>query len=183
MRRTSVLLLFALSLGTGCSNRATDASRLETFPVAGTLLVDGQPAMDAHVAFYPVGGSRPMCSVGMTGSDGTFRLTTYAAGDGAPDGEYVVTVFWPDPSMPADPCECPDPIVHDRLRGRYIDARTSELRATVGPGGATITLSTAVGASWNTSRKVTGHTPLDLAARERARNSGELFGPSPSDKK
>src|SRR5262245_30863632 len=80
-------------------------------PVEGRLLVSGIPAANAHVTFHPIeGAAGTALSVGRTGPDGSFRLTTFAAGDGAPAGEYVVTVVWPNDSIPRD--ECVEPTTH-----------------------------------------------------------------------
>jgi hypothetical protein len=104
------------------------------YPVAGTLTVSGQPAANAMVAFHPLdqAGSQTALPVASTGPDGTYRLMTYAAGDGAPAGEYAVTVVWPDDSQPRD--ECVDDVTHDRFKGRYADPAKSPWRVTVGPG-------------------------------------------------
>ena len=104
------------------------------YPVAGTLTVSGQPVANAMVAFHPLdqAGSQTVLPVANTGPDGTYRLMTYAAGDGAPAGEYAVTVVWPDDSQPRDECE--DVVTHDRFKGRYTDPAKSPWRVTVGPG-------------------------------------------------
>ena len=69
----------------------------------------------------------------ITQLDGSFELTTYAMHDGAPEGEYRVTVTWPDDSMPEDECECVDVLQHDRLSGKYADPQTTSLLVTVLP--------------------------------------------------
>lgn len=69
----------------------------------------------------------------MTRRDGSFELTTYAMNDGAPEGDYKVTVTWPDESMPVDECECLDPILHDRLSGKHANPETTELLVTIFP--------------------------------------------------
>ena len=61
--------------------------------------------------------------------DGSFRLTTYLVADGAPAGEYVVTVTWP-----ADPAGGDDAPGADRLKNAHADTTTSKLRASVRPG-------------------------------------------------
>lgn len=67
-------------------------------------------------------------------------MTTFATDDGAPPGEYVVTIVWPDPSISVDECECPDPAKHDLLRGLHADRVTSALRVSVRTGENEITL-------------------------------------------
>jgi hypothetical protein len=56
------------------------------------------PAADALVVFHPLGdeferrvGGKPL---GKVSADGSFTLTTYDPDDGAPEGEYGVTVEW-----------------------------------------------------------------------------------------
>jgi hypothetical protein len=56
------------------------------------------PPVGALVVFHPTDpafektiGGKPF---GKVGEDGTFKLTSYAEGDGAPEGEYGVTVQW-----------------------------------------------------------------------------------------
>lgn len=113
------------------------------YPVAGTLTVSGQPAANAMVAFHPLdqAGSQTALPVASTGPDGTYRLMTYAAGDGAPAGEYAVTVVWPDDSQPWD--ECAEEVTHDRFKGRYADPARSPWRVTVGPGANEVPLRVA----------------------------------------
>jgi hypothetical protein len=78
----------------GCSSKKVEG-RKPVFPVRGKVLVGGQPAPGALVVFHPVGVSfdaeRPFAHVG---PDGTFDLTTYQGKDGAPEGEYAVTLQW-----------------------------------------------------------------------------------------
>ena len=66
--------------------------------------------------------------------DGFFSLKTYVLHDGAPAGDYMVTVEWPgdDPGVPVDRDD-PEyvPFGPDRLKGRYADPESSGFRATV----------------------------------------------------
>jgi hypothetical protein len=55
------------------------------------------PAVGALVVFHPVDPARAKTGgnpFGKVRDDGTFALTTYAEGDGAPEGEYGVTIDW-----------------------------------------------------------------------------------------
>lgn len=122
------VMLLTCMIGCGGPRKA------DVYPVAGTLTVSGQPAANAMIAFHPLGkaGSQAALPVANTGRDGTYRLTTYGAGDGAPAGEYAVTIVWPDDSEPHDECE--DVVLHDRFKGRFADPANSSLRVTVGRG-------------------------------------------------
>ena len=98
-------------------------------PVTGKVLYAGQPAEGATVVFHPIDGAadapRPSATVG---ADGSFRLTTYKFGEGAPPGEYVVAVAW----FPPNARELTNP--KSKLPERYGDPSASPLRATVKDG-------------------------------------------------
>jgi hypothetical protein len=105
------------------------------YPVSGQLFVANQPASGARIYFQPIQGGEPE---GWTGgypratvaADGSFQATTYEAQDGAPAGEYVLLVEWRELAAEGDePAEEGRPA--DRLGGRYMDAASSSLRATV----------------------------------------------------
>ena len=106
------------------------------YRVSGRLFVDDQLAGKANIAFHAVDipKLKGRCPVAMTQRDGTFEMTTYAMQDGAPVGDYKVTVTWIDENtMPEDECECLDPLQHDRLSGKYADPETTSLLVTVLP--------------------------------------------------
>lgn len=110
------------------------------FPVRGQVLYHNQPAQHATVIFHPQGGSEEVQTLrphGTVDAEGNFVLTTYDPDDGAPAGDYKVTVIWPGES-PEDALDAEDP-EHvpsgpDRLQGRYKDPETSGLTATVTEG-------------------------------------------------
>jgi hypothetical protein len=129
--RKSLPVLLALLAGCG------GPEPVKLYPVAGRLLVNGLPAANAMVAFHPADGGAT-CPVGLTGKDGTFRLTTRKPGDGAPAGEYAVTVVWPDSTVPVD--ECLAPTAHDRFKERYSDARQSPWKVRIEAGDNQVTL-------------------------------------------
>jgi hypothetical protein len=116
-------LALALLLLPACSGE----QRKPVFPVQGKVLFEGKPAAGAVVFFHPVGPAgpdalRPRATVE---ADGTFRLTTYKGPDGAPVGEYDVTVVWTRPSRRGD--EEGDSLLPARYRARA----TSKLRVEV----------------------------------------------------
>jgi hypothetical protein len=120
-------VLFAL----GCGG----SSRKAVHPVRGRVLVDGQPAAEALVTFHPVraGKDQPR-AVGNVDAQGNFSLTTYAQGDGAPEGEYQVTIHWflatPVPDAPGGE----EYQTVNALPARYGSAGSSGLRVTVARG-------------------------------------------------
>ena len=72
---------------TGCSN----SSRLPTYPVTGTVTLQGKPVAGAAITFVPTGSEGEAASA-ITDSEGKYALTTWRAGDGARPGEYRVKV-------------------------------------------------------------------------------------------
>jgi hypothetical protein len=102
-------------------------TRKPVYPVRGQVLVNGKPAAGATVFFFPVESDPDaIAPYGVVDADGSFSLTTYLTFDGAPAGEYVVTIRWP--GAPHRPGDEPGP---DRLKGDYGSPKTSKLRATV----------------------------------------------------
>jgi hypothetical protein len=110
-------------------------------PVRGCLLYRGVPATGAVVVLHPTHGDplrarRPNARVG---ADGLFSLDTGPRA-GAAEGEYVITVFWPQPPPPPNPR---DPLSRfkraieaspDRLHGQYASQTVSKLSVcVVGP--------------------------------------------------
>jgi hypothetical protein len=87
----SALVVFALAvLCPACSS-----GRKPVNPVRGQILVDGKPAAQAQVLFHPAGiDAEKLQPAGQTDDQGYFNLTTYANSDGAPEGDYTVTVTW-----------------------------------------------------------------------------------------
>jgi uncharacterized protein (TIGR03000 family) len=102
------------------------AGKPKLYPVHGRVVVDGKPAGGAVVALAPTDAAMTDRPAAVTKEDGSFALATFKDNDGAPAGEYVVTVVWP---TKADGAARPE----DRLKNRYGDATKSSLRATVKP--------------------------------------------------
>lgn len=94
----SFCIIPLLFFGVGCSEKP-DPNRLKTFPVTGTVLVDGKPAESLAITCHNVKGldtKTPTLSQAFTDKDGKFEIGTYNKGDGVPEGEYVLTYLWGD---------------------------------------------------------------------------------------
>lgn len=63
-------------------------------PVTGIATRDGKPLAEALVVFHPVSGTPDLSQkpIAYTDADGRFRLTTYHHADGAPVGDYSITI-------------------------------------------------------------------------------------------
>lgn len=115
LRRSAAAALALLACSCG--------GREPVYPVRGKVLdAGGRPAVGALVVFHPVAAGAAR-AVARADADGNFALTTYAEGDGAPAGEYVVTIEWP--AARKSPFEPEGP---DRLQGRLRDSKTSKIR-------------------------------------------------------
>jgi hypothetical protein len=97
---TAWIGVLAVTLSAGCSKGPPPikGTKLSLYPVTGKLLMDGQPMTRATIIFHPIkewpkgtATSRPRAVVD---KDGTFKVSTYANADGAPAGDYKVTISW-----------------------------------------------------------------------------------------
>ncbi|MCU0963252.1 MAG: hypothetical protein MUF48_24430 [Pirellulaceae bacterium] len=126
VRTAAACVLLALC---GCQE-SLPPDRVPVVPVEGALTFDGKPVPGALVVFHPTDAALldkvppPRATVR---EDGTFKLTTYTADDGAPVGAYQVTVEWrklvdKDGDVKAGPNVLPE---------RYTRPKTSGLVARV----------------------------------------------------
>ena len=122
------LALAAAALLTG----SCQSGRKAVYPVHGRVIdARGKGAAGAVVVLHPVdaGDKDADRPVGKTDEDGRFTLTTYNEGDGAPAGEYRITITWPAPRK--SPL---DPEGGDQLHGKLADSKSSTIRFTVTKG-------------------------------------------------
>ena len=94
MTRTLIPAAIAL-VAAGCGG----SDFRKTYPVTGTLTIDGAPAEPGVLVWlhpqFPETDKFPIHPKGETVEGGAFTIHTYTTGDGAPEGEYVATVEWP----------------------------------------------------------------------------------------
>ncbi|MFO0809262.1 MAG: hypothetical protein U0746_11600 [Gemmataceae bacterium] len=117
----------------GLAGCARDAGT-PVYPVRGKVLFDGKPTERALVILHPVGDGGPAASRprGQVGPDGTFALTTFGTNDGAPAGEYLVTVeWWLSPGRAGGGDDRP-PV--NRLPGKYAKPESSGLKVRIAAG-------------------------------------------------
>lgn len=86
--------LLALTLAAvGCGRGYDGPPRVAVVPVTGKVLFQGRPAANAFVIFHPKSPQGDVPSPrSVADAEGRFAVTTYDHADGAPEGEYVVTV-------------------------------------------------------------------------------------------
>ena len=124
----------ALAMISGCGEQ-----RVEVYPVKGNLYFQGEPPIGAQIVLHPTTPAEsPLAAevtpTGTVAEDGSFSITTYDPGDGAPVGDYIVTVQWfklvnDDGGTGRGP---------NVLPSKYASPRTSPLRLTVPEGGTEI---------------------------------------------
>lgn len=133
-------VLLALAVGVlavaGCGEKYP---RLAVVPAEGKLLYKGKPAVGAQVILTPVNDDSPdaVRPRGRVGKDGVYKLSTYpqpnGEPDGAPPGEYRVSIRWTSPPQSTNDPDEPGPPgppggpQRDRLGERYSNPKTSGL--------------------------------------------------------
>jgi hypothetical protein len=78
----------------GCGS-SQPADRVPVFPAAGKVSFDGRPLTGAFVVLHPkaaADGKTAPRPHAQAAADGSYTLTSYEANDGAPAGDYTVTI-------------------------------------------------------------------------------------------
>ena len=103
--------------------------------MTGQVFLDDKPAANAIITFHPVGATTgAVHPTGHVDEQGTFRLTTFVDGDGAPAGDYQVTVVSFSPvDVPGHPRK-----VVNSVPDKYSKVETSNLTATVNRSSGTL---------------------------------------------
>ncbi len=137
------LCCFAIIPITICiiSSCSWKSDRFPVNHVEGSVFAAGKAAVGAKLFFHPAadpGAQRALRPFAEVEADGTFEVNTYLAGDGAPAGDYVVTIYWPAPRPPASGKFADESQPPDRLKDLYSNPSTSKLRAHIARGDNTL---------------------------------------------
>jgi len=93
----------------------------ERYPVTGSVSYNGEAPVGCYVTLHPLplhkNDTNTVIPRGKVLEDGKFEVTSYESKDGAPPGEYAITLAW---TGSADPHARPG---MDRWRGRYNNPR------------------------------------------------------------
>jgi hypothetical protein len=118
------MLLVALGLS-ACSGGTVPLKPV--YPVSGKVFYRQQPAPGAVVTFAPA--KDPDAKEWPTGyphaevqADGSFKVATYGTDDGAPAGEYTVTIVWIAGERDRE---------YDKFKGRYANQQKSKFKVEV----------------------------------------------------
>lgn len=145
MRFLSLLLVFGTLLAFGLSGCGPNpnAGQPPTVPVSGTVKLDGAPAADVAVMFFPVGSTRGNKTYyANTDQNGRYELSAGADQKGAPAGEYKVTcskyVKADGSPFTSDGTQSPEMAgAKEAFAPRYSDQQQTTLKATVPEQGGT----------------------------------------------
>jgi hypothetical protein len=127
MRRWAVILV----IGFVCGACAKAPDRKATYPVTGTIKVDGKAVEQLAVTCHDTKGidkADPTVSAAFTDAEGKFQVSTFKAGDGVPVGDYVLTFAWGEMNLLTMQYS------GDKFKGKYADPKTSTHKFTVKEG-------------------------------------------------
>jgi hypothetical protein len=119
----------------GCGGRG---DRLPVYRAGGAVTVGGRPAAGVLVLLHPADGTPAAAArvipSATTGGDGAFQLTSFDQGDGAPAGDYAVTLAWyqGDPRAGSGKRRpAVGGIKPDRFKGTFSDPKRPAWRVTI----------------------------------------------------
>jgi hypothetical protein len=131
-RLLALLLIVGAALETvGCGKAD---KRLQVFPVTGHVYFQGTPVPLARIRLYPLNQSEDKALPrAWTDETGAFSLSTYKKDDGAPAGEYQVSLKWVGSDQPPQESDGPHGSV-DLFEGRFTDPKFSGITLRVSEG-------------------------------------------------
>lgn len=87
----AVCVVLACATIAGCSS---EAERTPVFKTSGKVIYQNAPVAGAFVVLHPKGAAKPEDPrpSAIVRDDGVFEATTFESADGAPAGDYIVTI-------------------------------------------------------------------------------------------
>jgi hypothetical protein len=143
LRRIVVSLFWLALLGLAVMVPACGRSgHVPVCAVRGQVTFQGRPTPNAFIALHPLGNSGKDVPhpTAYADAEGRFSLSTYGSEDGAPVGEYAVTVVWWASPQFKDAQEGDDIAALNRLPARYADPKSSGLHARIAESNDELTL-------------------------------------------
>jgi hypothetical protein len=114
----------------GCGQE--DGNRVPVYHTTGKISFEGYIPDGALVVLHPKDSSSPeaLRPTARVQPDGSFTVTTYETGDGAPPGQYVVTVSWSQ-LVQSGGDYLPGP---ELIPPKYLSPQTSDVQVSVAEG-------------------------------------------------
>ncbi|MCZ2343298.1 MAG: hypothetical protein LC104_16115 [Bacteroidales bacterium] len=102
-------------------------------PVSGVIQVNGKPTKDLLISYHPQTATprNAIAATGRSDEEGRYTLSSFLPNDGAPPGEYTITVVWPTSFQQIGGQDFP---VGDRLGGVYANKANATWKATIREG-------------------------------------------------
>jgi hypothetical protein len=122
MQNRIVLSFLLVLMSVGCGSNGWMA---RTYPTRGEITINGKAPENAVIKLVKIGeqiDTRKSDCWALVQSDGSYVMTTYEPGDGAPEGEYAWSVRWPMNPMTNMP---------DRLNEAYADPENPYMTVTI----------------------------------------------------
>jgi len=76
----------------GCGGDSSYKPTVAVFPAKGKLEYQGKPLAGVTLIFNPVDENQKLKPQATTDAEGNFAATTFSTGDGAPEGEFIITL-------------------------------------------------------------------------------------------
>ena len=79
----------------GCGEKPSFKTTVPVFPASGKILKQGKPLTGVILLFHSTDVNQKIKSQATTDEDGKFVTTTFKTADGAPEGDYIITLLVP----------------------------------------------------------------------------------------
>ena len=89
------LHLFFCMMILGCGEESSFKSTVPVFPASGKIIHLGKPLAGVILIFHSTDVNQKIKSQATTDNDGKFVATTFKTADGAPEGDYTITLVVP----------------------------------------------------------------------------------------
>ena len=89
------LHLFFCTMILGCGEESSFKSTVPVFPASGKIIHLGKPLAGVILIFHSTDVNQKIKSQATTDNDGKFVATTFKTADGAPEGDYTITIVVP----------------------------------------------------------------------------------------
>ncbi len=89
------LHLFFCMVILGCGEEPSFKTTVPVFPASGKILNQGKPLTGVILLFHSTDFNQKIKSQATADDDGKFVVTTFKSADGAPEGDYIITLVVP----------------------------------------------------------------------------------------